>query len=59
MSHGRRIDTENVVHLPMEYSTQLYPEFCRQMDGTRKYHPSEVTLTQKDMHGIYSLVSGY
>jgi hypothetical protein len=29
MSHDRRMDTENVVH----------PGFCRQMEGTRKYHP--------------------
>jgi hypothetical protein len=33
-------------------------EFCRQMDGTRKYHP-QVTQTEKDMYGMYSLINGY
>jgi hypothetical protein len=28
------------------------------MDGTRKYTLSEVTQTQKDTHGMYSLISG-
>jgi hypothetical protein len=27
------------------------------MDGTRKYHPN--TQSPKDMHGIYSLISGW
>ena len=32
------------------------------MDGTRKYHLeilSEVIQSQKDTHGMYSLISGY
>ena len=30
------------------------------MDGTRKYHHEcEVTQIQKDMHDMYSLISGY
>jgi hypothetical protein len=31
-------------------------EICRQMDGTRKY--PERGQTQKDPHGIYSLING-
>jgi hypothetical protein len=39
---------------------QGHPEFFRQMDGTRKYHPGEGgTQTEKDMHSIHSLISGY
>jgi hypothetical protein len=40
MSHKRRMDTENVVHLHngilLSYYEQGCPKFCRQMDGTRK-----------------------
>jgi hypothetical protein len=28
------------------------------MDGTRKYHPDEVTQSQKNPHDMYSLRSG-
>jgi hypothetical protein len=42
MSHNRRMDTENVVHLHdgvlLRYKGG-HPQFCRQMGGTRKYHP--------------------
>jgi hypothetical protein len=33
ISDNRKIDTDNVVHLHNGM------EFCRQMDGTIKYHP--------------------
>ena len=43
MSHDRRMDTENMVHLHngllLSYKEWGYPEFCRQINGTRKYHP--------------------
>ena len=43
MLHNRKMDTENVIHLHNEtllsYEEQGHPEFRRQMDGTRKYHP--------------------
>jgi hypothetical protein len=49
MSHNRRIDAENVVHLHsgilLSYLEQGYPEFCRQMDGTRKYPESDNSNT--------------
>jgi hypothetical protein len=36
------MDKENVVHLHngtlLNYQKQEYHQFCRQMDGTRKYH---------------------
>jgi hypothetical protein len=42
-SHNGSMDTKNVVHLHngilFRYSKQGHHEFCRQMDGTRKYHP--------------------
>jgi hypothetical protein len=43
MSHNRRMDTENIVHLYngilfSDYE-QGHHEFCRKMGGTRKYHP--------------------
>ena len=47
----------------MEYYSDIKKqglhEFCKQMNGSRKYHPEWVPQTQKDMHSIYSLISGY
>jgi hypothetical protein len=41
MSHNRRMATENVVHLHngilLSYKELGHAEFCRLMDGTRKY----------------------
>jgi hypothetical protein len=43
MFHNRIMYTENVVHLHniilLGYYKWGYSEFCRQMDGTRKYYP--------------------
>jgi hypothetical protein len=43
MSHNRRVDRENVVHLHNEtlysYEEPGHPEVWKQMDGNRKYHP--------------------
>jgi hypothetical protein len=43
MFHYQRMDIENVVHLHngilLSHQELGHPEFCRQMDGTRKYHP--------------------
>jgi hypothetical protein len=43
MSLNRRMDTDNVVHLHngilLSYLEWGHPEFFRQIDGTRKYHP--------------------
>jgi hypothetical protein len=44
----------------MEYYSAIKNlEFCRQMDGTENMILSELILTQKYMHGMYSLISGY
>ena len=43
MSLIQGMDTENVVHLQngmlSSYQELGHHEFCRQMDGPRKYHP--------------------
>jgi hypothetical protein len=47
MSHNRRMDTENVVHLHsgilLSYKELGHAEFCRLMDGTRNIILNEVT----------------
>ena len=51
------MNEENVVHLHSETllssKKQWQLEICMQMDGS-----SELTKTQKDEHGMYSLISG-
>jgi hypothetical protein len=43
MSHDKRVDTENLVHLHIGIVLSCYewghPEFCRKMYKTRKCHP--------------------
>jgi hypothetical protein len=34
-------------------------EIMHKTDGTRKYHPEWSNQTQKDTHGMYSLISKY
>ena len=58
------MDKENVVYLTNDVITQLLktrmPGNLKQMDGTRKkIILREVTPTNKDKHGMYSLISGY
>jgi hypothetical protein len=57
ISHGRRMVQKMCFICIMEYYSDIKNKnimsFFRQMDGTRKYH------TQKDMHIMYSLISGY
>jgi hypothetical protein len=60
MSHDRRIDTENVVQL--HYSATKHEDilsFAGKWIELENIILNEVTQTQKDMHGIYLLVSGY
>ena len=38
---------------------QWHLEICMKMDVTRKSHPEWITKTQKNKHGMYSLISGY
>ena len=59
------MDTENVVHL--HNGILLYSAFKNKdiMSFAGKWMEleniilSEITQTQKDMHGMYSLISGY
>jgi hypothetical protein len=63
MFHERRMDTENVVHLQMEYYSAIKSKdilsFAGKWMELENIILSEVTQTKKDMHGMYSLVSGY
>jgi hypothetical protein len=64
MSLNRRMNKENMVHLPTQWSIAQLLEIChyeiyRQMDGTRKIILSEVSQTQKDKCGMYLLIYGY
>jgi hypothetical protein len=37
----------------------VFMKFFTQMDGTRKYHLNTITQSQKNTHGMHSLISGY
>ena len=47
----------------MEYYSPIYNEDIMSFSGKwmelETIIPNEVTQTQKDMHGMYSLISGY
>ena len=62
ISHYRRIDTENGVHT-MEYYSAIKNEdtlsFGGKLMDIENIIICEVTQIQKDMHGMYSLISGY
>jgi hypothetical protein len=62
-SHNGRIDTENVVHLHnrllLSYQEWRYHDFVGKWMELENIILSEVTQTQKDMHGMYSIISGY
>jgi hypothetical protein len=63
MSQDRRIDTENVVHLYNGIFLAIKDKdtltFSRKWMELENTILGEVTQTQKDMHGMYSLISGY
>ena len=63
MSHDRRMDTENVVHLHNGYYSAIKNEdilsFAGKWMELENVIQSEVTQTPKDMHGMYSLINGY
>jgi hypothetical protein len=63
MPHDRRMDTENVVHLHNGIYSAIKNEdilsFAGKWIELESIILSEVTQTQKDMHGMYSLISGY
>ena len=64
MTFNRRMDTENVIHfhngILFSYSKWEHHEFCRKLDGIRKYNPEWNDSDPKKtcMHVIYSLISG-
>ena len=57
------MDTENVFIYTMEYYSAIKNKDFLSFAGKRMELEniilSEVTQTQKDMHGMYSLISGY
>jgi hypothetical protein len=60
MSFNRGMDTENVVHL--HYSAIKSNEFMKFLSKWMELENiilSEVTQSQKSIHGIHSLISGY
>ena len=63
MSHDKRMDTENVVHYTMDYYSAIKNNDIMKFSGKcmelEKIILSEVTQTQKDKYGMYSLISGY
>ena len=63
MSHTRRMDTENVVHFHNGILLAIKNEdifsFAGKWMDQENIILSEVTHTQKDMHRMYSLISGY
>ena len=56
MPLNQSMDKENVI---LSGKNNDILKFACKMDGTRKKLLSEVTQSQKDEHGIYSLLSGY
>jgi hypothetical protein len=63
MSLNKGMDTENVVHYPMEYfSATKNNEFMKFLDKWIDLEDiilSEVTQSQKNTHDMHSLISGY
>ena len=60
MSFNKGMDTENVVHLHI-YSAIKNNEFIKFLGKWMELENilSEVTQSQKNTHGIHSLISGY
>ena len=64
MSLNQRMDKENVAHLYIEILLSIknndilkFP--CKWMELGKKIILSEITQTQKDEHGMFSLICGY
>jgi hypothetical protein len=61
MSHDRTMDTENVIHLHSGILLAIKNEVILSFAGKwieLENIMSEITQTQKDMHGMYLLISG-
>jgi hypothetical protein len=63
MSFNRGMDTENVSIFTMEYYSAFknndFMEFAGKWMELENIILSEVTQSQKNIHGIHSLISGY
>jgi hypothetical protein len=63
MFHNRRMDMNMWFIYTMEHYSAIKNKdiltFAGKWTELENIILSEVTLTQKDMHGIYSLISGY
>jgi hypothetical protein len=63
MSLNREMDTENVVHLHKEYYSAIknndFMKFLGKWMELENIILSEVTQSQKNTHGMHSLISGY
>ena len=63
MSLNRGMDTKNVVIYTMEYYSAMKSNVFTELTGKwidlENIILSEVTHSQKNTHGIYSLISGY
>jgi hypothetical protein len=63
MSLNREMDTENVVHLHMEYYPAFknndFTKFANKLMDLENIILSEVIQSQKNTHGMYSLISAY
>jgi glucosamine 6-phosphate synthetase-like amidotransferase/phosphosugar isomerase protein len=63
MSFNRRTDTENVVHLHNGVLSAIknndFMKFVGKWMKLRNIIVSEVTQSQKNIHGMYSLISQY
>ena len=63
MSLNREMDTENVVHLHKEYYSTIknndFMKFLGKWMELEIIILSEVTQSQKNTHGMHSLISGY
>jgi hypothetical protein len=63
MSLNRGMDTKNVVIYTMEYYSAMKSNVFTELTGKwidlENIILSEVTQSQKNTHGIYSLISGY
>ena len=59
----RGLDTENVIHYTMEYHSAIkHNEFMKFLDKCMKLENiilSEVTQSQKNIHGMHSLISDF
>ena len=61
MSHDRRMDTENVVHLHngVTIKNNEFMKFLDKWMDLEDIILSEVTQSQKNTHDMHSLISGY